>query len=242
VWHEFCDWYLEMIKPTLSADALTGDRMRQRAVLLRVYETILALGHPFIPFLTEELWHGLPGERGLLFDRPFPVADAEFADENVEEDMGHLMEVIRAVRNIRSELNVPPARRVEVRLKGQHGELAFLRDHEEIVRRLARADRVAYVDPDYIPVQDATAVVNDIEVCLPLAGLIDFDQEARRLRKEIEKGGAELSRVTGQLLNDRFTANAPPDIVDALRDREAALEQKLEKLGKNLELVSRYLS
>jgi valyl-tRNA synthetase len=242
VWHEFCDWYLEMIKPTLSADALTGDRMRQRAVLLRVYETILALGHPFIPFLTEELWHGLPGERGLLFDRPFPVADAEFADENVEEDMGHLMEVIRAVRNIRSELNVPPARKVEVRLKGQHGELAFLRDHEEIVRRLARADRVAYVDPDYIPVQDATAVVNDIEVCLPLAGLIDFDQEARRLRKEIEKGGAELSRVTGQLLNDRFTANAPPDIVDALRDREAALEQKLEKLGKNLELVSRYLS
>ncbi|HEX9190471.1 MAG TPA: hypothetical protein VF847_00135, partial [Candidatus Deferrimicrobiaceae bacterium] len=171
-----------------------------------------------------------------------PAADASATDENVEEDMAHLMEVIRAVRNIRSELNVPPARKVEVRLKGQHGDLAFLRDHEEIVRRLARAERVAYVDPDYIPEQDATAVVNDIEVCLPLAGLIDFDQEARRLRKEIEKGNAELSRVAGQLLNDRFVANAPPDIVDALRDRQAALEQKLSKLGKNLELVSRYLS
>jgi valyl-tRNA synthetase len=115
--------------------------MRQRAVLLRVYETILALGHPFIPFLTEELWHALPGERGLLYDRPFPVADPAVTDENVEEDMAHLMEVIRAVRNIRSELNVSPARKVEVRLKGQHGELAFLRDHEEIVRRLARAER-----------------------------------------------------------------------------------------------------
>jgi len=242
VWHEFCDWYLEMIKPTLSPEALTGDRMRQRAVLLCVYETILALGHPFVPFLTEELWHALPGERSLLYDRPFPVADAAATDENVEEDMAHLMEVIRAVRNIRSELNVPPTRKVEVRLKGQHGELAFLRDHEEIVRRLARAERVAYVDPDYIPVQDATAVVNDIEVCLPLAGLIDFDQEARRLRKEIEKGNTELSRVAGQLLNDRFVANAPPDIVDALRDRRDALEQKLSKLGKNLDLVSRYLS
>ena len=101
---------------------------------------------------------------------------------------------------------------------------------------------MAYVDPDYIPVQDATAVVNDIEVCIPLAGLIDFEQEARRLRKEIEKGNAELLRVAGQLVNDRFTANAPTDIVDALRDRQAALEQKLGKLGKNLELVSRYLS
>ena len=94
----------------------------------------------------------------------------------------------------------------------------------------------------YSPVQDATAVVNDIEVCRPLAGLIDFDQEARRLRKEIEKGGAELARVASQLLNERFVANAPADIVDALRDRQSALEQKLSKLGKNLELVSRYMS
>ena len=152
------------------------------------------------------------------------------------------MEVIRAVRNIRSELNVPPGKRVEVRLKGKTEEQEFLRSHEEIVRRLARAGSVSYVDPDYIPVQDATAVVNDIEVCLPLAGLIDFDQEAKRLRKEIEKGKAEYARVAGQLGNSKFTANAPPDIVDALREREDALEQKLAKLGKNLELVSRYLS
>jgi valyl-tRNA synthetase len=242
VWHEFCDWYLEMIKPTLGPDAGEQVRSGQRAVLLRVYETLLALGHPFIPFLTEELWHALPGDRGLLYDRPYPAADASAVDADVEEDMAHLMEVIRAVRNIRSELNVPPAKKVEVRLKGQTEELAFLRDHEEVLRRLARADRVAYADPDYIPVEDATAVINDIEVCIPLAGLIDFDQESRRLGKEIEKGSAELSRVLGQLGNEKFTANAPQDIVDALRDRQAALEQKLGKLGKNLELVSRYLS
>ncbi|MBI5904977.1 MAG: valine--tRNA ligase [Deltaproteobacteria bacterium] len=242
VWHEFCDWYLEMIKPTLSPDAMTGDRMRQRAVLLQVYETLLALGHPFIPFITEELWHALPGDRGLLYDRPFPASDAAWSDADVEDDMAHLMEVIRSVRNIRSELNIPPAKKVEIRLKGQPGELAFLRDHEEIVRRLSRAGGVAYADPDYIPVGDATAVVNDIEVCVPLAGLIDFDQEAKRLRKEIEKGNAELLRIAGQLGNAKFTANAPVDIVDALRDREAALGQKLGKLGKNLELVSRYLS
>ena len=156
--------------------------------------------------------------------------------------MAHLMEVVRAVRNIRSELNVPPAKKVEIRLKGQPEELAFLKDHEEILRRLARADRVAYADADYIPVGDATAVVDGIEVCIPLAGLIDFDQEAKRLGKEIDKVKAEQARVTGQLNNEKFTANAPEDIVDALRDRRAALEQKLGKLGKNLELVSRYLS
>jgi valyl-tRNA synthetase len=242
VWHEFCDWYLEMIKPALDIEADDQVRSRQRAVLLRVYETILALGHPFIPFITEDLWHTLPGDRGLLYDREYPAADAAAADADVEGDMGHLMEVVRAVRNIRSELNVPPGKKVEVRLKGPSGDLAFLKDHEEILRRLARAERVAYVDDDYIPVEDATAVVNDIEVCLPLAGLIDFDQEAKRLRKEIEKGNAELSRVSAQLENTKFVANAPEDIVDALRDRRGALGQKMEKLGKNLELVSRYLS
>ena len=242
VWHEFCDWYLEMIKPALLPSAGEEERKAQRATLLHVYETLLALGQPFIPFLTEELWHALPGGRGLLYDRPYPVADAAVNDVNVEEDMAHLMEVIRAVRNIRSELNIPPAKKVEVRLKGEAEEIAFLRDHEEILRRLARAEAVAYVDPDYIPVQDATAVVNDIEVCLPLSGLIDFDQESRRLKKEIEKGNAERVRVAGRLANEKFMANAPQDIVDALREREAALEQKLAKLGKNHELVSRYLS
>ena len=242
VWHEFCDWYLEMIKPALSPEAGDEERQRQRAVLLRIYETLLALGHPFVPFITEELWHALPGERGLLYDRPYPVVDVGATDVNVEDDMAHLMEVIRAVRNIRSELNVPPGRKVEVRLKGLAEEQEFLRAHEEIVRRLARAERVSYVDPDYIPVQDATAVVNDIEVCLPLAGLIDFGQEAKRLRKEVEKANAEYARVAGQLANARFTASAPTDIVDALRDREAALEQKIARLGKNLDLVSRYLA
>ena len=242
VWHEFCDWYLEMIKPALGPDAPEAVRSGQRAVLMRVFETLLALGHPLIPYLTEELWHALPGDRGLLYDRPYPAADASATDADVEEDMAHLMEVIRAVRNIRSELNVSPAKKVEIRLKGLAEELAFLRDHEEILRRLSRADRVGYADPDYIPVGDATAVVNDIEVCIPLAGLIDFDQEARRLGKEIEKGSSELSRVVAQLANEKFLANAPQDIVDALRDRQAALEQKLGKLGKNLELVSRYLS
>jgi valyl-tRNA synthetase len=101
---------------------------------------------------------------------------------------------------------------------------------------------VVYKDPEYIPVQDATAVVNDIEVCLPLAGLIDFDQEARRLRKEVDKAGAELSVVTAKLSNEKFVANAPVDIVEAHRVRKGDLEEKLSKLSRNLELVTRYLS
>jgi valyl-tRNA synthetase len=241
-WHEFCDWYLEMIKPSLSPEADPLARQNQRAVLLRAFETILALGQPFIPFVTEEIWHSLPGKRDSILRRRYPVADASMLDVDVEEDMGHLMEVIRAVRNIRSELNVSPAKKVEVRLKGQVEELAFLQEHEEILRRLARAERVVYKDPEYIPVQDATAVVNDIEVCLPLAGLIDFDQEARRLRKEVDKAGAELSVVTAKLSNEKFVANAPVDIVEAHRVRKGDLEEKLSKLSRNLELVTRYLS
>jgi valyl-tRNA synthetase len=231
-----------MIKPSLSPEADPLVRRNQRAVLLRVFETILALGQPFIPFLTEEVWQSLPGKRESILRQGYPAVDTEKTDVDVEEDMGHLMEVIRAVRNIRSELNVSPAKKVEVRLKGQVEELSFLREHEEILRRLARAETVAYKDPEYIPVQDATAVVNDIEVCLPLAGLIDFDQEARRLRKEIDKAGAELSVVTGKLGNEKFVANAPADIVEAHRARKDDLEEKLSKLSKNLELVTRYLS
>ena len=242
-WHEFCDWYVEMIKPSLSPEADPAVRRNQRAVLLRVFETIIALGQPFIPFLTEEIWQSLPGaKRDSILRQGYPSVDPDRTDVDVEEDMGHLMEVIRAVRNIRSELNVSPAKKVEVRLKGKVEDLAFLREHEEILRRLARADRVVHKDPDYIPVKDATAVVNDIEVCLPLAGLIDFDQEARRLRKEVDKAGAELSVVTGKLSNERFVSNAPADIVEAHRSRKDDLEAKLSKLSRNLELVTRYLS
>ncbi len=247
-WHEFCDWYLEMIKPSLGADADPAVREAQRAVLLRVFETILALAHPLVPFITEEIWQSLPGggrlpdgRRPSVYECRYPAADPETADAGVEEDMAHVMEIVRAVRNIRSELNVPPARKVEIRLKGRD-EMVFVRAHEEIVRRLARADRVAYVDAAYIPVKDATAVVNDIEVCLPLEGLIDFGQEARRLGKEIEKARAELAVVSAKLANEKFTAHAPPDIVAAHRTRESDLGEKLSKLGKNLELVTRYLS
>ncbi len=241
-WHEFCDWYVEMIKPSLFAEADPEARTRQRAVLLHVFETLIALGHPFIPFITEEIWQSLPGRRESILRRPYPAADAGKIDVDVEEDMGRLMEVVRSVRNIRSELNISPGKKVEIRLRGRAEELSFLLEHEEILRLLARATKIAIVDPEYIPVQDATAVVNDIEVCLPLAGLIDFDQEARRLRKEIDKAGAELSVVTSKLGNEKFVGNAPSDIVEAHRTRKGDLEEKISKLSKNLELVSRYLS
>ncbi|HEY3491023.1 MAG TPA: valine--tRNA ligase [Candidatus Deferrimicrobiaceae bacterium] len=242
VWHEFCDWYLEMIKPSLMPEADAQVRQDQRAVLLHVFESILALGHPFIPYLTEEVWQSLPGRRGTIMKQSYPSADADLVDVNVEDDMGHLMEVIRAVRNMRSELNIAPARKVEVRLKGETESLDFLRDHEEILDRLARAEKVSYMDPDYIPVQDATAVVDDIEVCLPLAGLIDFAVEAARLRKEIEKAEGELKVLTAKLGNEQFVANAPADIVGAHRQRREELDEKRAKLSKNLDLVSRYLS
>jgi len=241
VWHEFCDWYLEMIKPPLLPEAPAQTRENQRAVLLVVFETILRIAHPFLPFLTEEIWHSLPGVRGSVLEEKFPAANPEQVDVDVEEDMAHLMEVIRAVRNIRSELNVSPAKRVEVRLKGQPEDLSFLRDHEEIILRLARAGKVVHRDLDYIPVEDATAVVNDIEVCVPLAGLIDFRKEASRLRKEIDKAGAELSVVSAKLGNEKFVTNAPADIVEAHRIRKGDLEQKVESLSRNFELVTRYL-
>jgi valyl-tRNA synthetase len=241
-WHEFCDWYLEMVKPSLSPESDPGVRRNRRAVLLHVFETLLTLAHPFIPFITEEIWHSLPGDRDSVLERPYPSADAGRADVDIEEKMGRLMEIIRAVRNIRSELNVSPGRKVEVRLKGRIEEMRFVREHEEIVLRLARAAKVAYVEPEYIPVQDATAVVNDIEVCLPLAGLIDFGQEARRLRKEIEKADAEHAVVAAKVANEKFVGSAPPDIVEAHRTRKLDLEEKLSRLSRNFELVSRYLA
>src|SRR4030065_2397567 len=107
-----------MIKPSLLPEAGAETRENQRAVLLFVFETILRISPPFLPFLSEEIWQSLPGERGSILAEAYPSADPDRADVDVEEDMGHLMEVIRAVRNIRSELHVPPAKRVEGRLEG----------------------------------------------------------------------------------------------------------------------------
>ncbi len=242
VWHEFCDWYLEMIKPALSPEADEALRQDQRAVLLHVFERILELGHPFIPFITEEVWQSLPGRRGSILRQPYPAASAELVDSNVEDDVAHLMEVIGAVRNIRGELNIPPATRAEVRLKGASEQLDFLVAHEEILLRLARAVKLTAMDDDYIPVGDATAVVGGIEVCIPLAGLIDFGKEADRLRKEIEKTEGELAKLTARLGNEAFVSKASADIVEAERQRRNDLDEKRVKLSKNLDLVSRYLS
>jgi valyl-tRNA synthetase len=241
LWDEFCDWYVEMAKPALGREDDPGARGGRRAVLLHVFESILKLGHPFIPFLTEELWQALPGERRSIYEQRYPEADSSLGDVDSERETLLLMAAIRAVRNVRSELNVPPSRRVEVRLKGDRDATGVIRENEEIFSFLARAEKVEYMDDDYIPVEDATAVVDGLEVCLPLKGLIDFAKEAERLRKEIGKAEGELASVAGQLSNEHFVTKAPPGKVDALRARHADLEEKAAKLARNLELVGKYL-
>ncbi|HEX9444619.1 MAG TPA: valine--tRNA ligase, partial [Candidatus Binatia bacterium] len=184
-WHEFCDWYIEMSKLSLNAgDA--SERRKTEAVLATVLENILLLLHPIMPFVTEEIWHALreklgaeKGDRTIMLE-PYPRPMAERRRPEVEERVGYLMEITRAVRNLRAEMNSAPSKEVKVILFGAEANLKFLREQERYLRALARAGSVEYRTGGERPKGAATAVAGETEVYIPLGELINLDEEKSR--------------------------------------------------------------
>ncbi|AKX93286.1 valine--tRNA ligase [Moorella thermoacetica] len=234
-WGEFCDWYIELIKPRLY-----GENRRERQVAQEVLVTVLGkslqLLHPFMPFITEEIWQHLPGERGsiMLSSWPRPVPQDE--DEQAETAMGLVMAVIRAVRTLRSEMNVPPGRRAEVILvSGSPEDREILQRESVYLENLAAADRVQVVAAlDRPPSRAATAVTSGVQIFLPLAGLIDLEKEQARLEKELQKARAELEKVEKKLARPDFRAKAPAAIVAKEEARAAELKSTITALTKRL--------
>ncbi len=240
-WNELCDWYIELVKPRLYGKTDAADRQTAQHVLAEVLRGTLELLHPFMPFITEEIWQRLPHRGRTIMRASWPSYRAELVDREAEEQMELLMEVIRGIRQIRSEMNVPPGKRAEaVIVSGVPARRETLLSNLAYVENLANCRAEVLAELETTPEQAATAVARDVQVYVPLRGLIDVDRELARLRKELQALEKDLARVRGKLQNPNFLNKAPAGVVQKERAKEAelsskagALKERLAMLGEN---------
>jgi valyl-tRNA synthetase len=223
-WHDYCDWYLEFSKPLLAQDEATA--RDTRATLLAVLEQLMRLAHPFIPFLTEEIWQrvaplaGAGGDTVML--AAFPRADEVHIDAAAESDVTWLQQAIIAVRNIRGELGIPPGRKLVLMLRNAgHEERRRVAEHGLLLSTMAKLESVTVLDTAEAPAS-ATQVIGQTELLVPLAGLIDVDAECARLEREEEKLAREIEKLEARLGNAGFVDKAPAEVV--ARERARVLE------------------
>ena len=226
VWNSFCDWYVELLKPVFAGEDEAA-KAEARACAAFALDGIYKLLHPFMPFITEELW-ALTGERdGLLCHAGWPgdgLVDAAAADE-----INWLVELVSEVRSVRAEMNVPPSAKGPLAVVGAGEQTAkWLMRHDPAIKQLARADDIVIESEP--PRGAAQIVVREATVCLPLGGLIDIEAERARLERALGKAGQDIDRIERKLANDKFVANARPHIVQAERDKLAEARRALEKL------------
>ncbi|MBW1998186.1 MAG: valine--tRNA ligase [Deltaproteobacteria bacterium] len=237
IWHEFCDWYLEMVKPGLYAED-AGQKNSTKHVLKKTLAAILRLAHPFLPFVTEEIWQRLPWTQGSIMVAPFPDRTEFTVEEKAIAQMDSLMGLVAGVRNIRGEMNISPAKKVNIIVEVPvEEERDFIAASRILVQTLARVDRMDVVERTSKPETSATAVFGQNQVHVLLKGLLDFEEEENRLRKQIMTLNKELEAAKRKLSNTQFLEKAPPKIVEKVRSRLEETNAKLEKLGKSLRLI-----
>jgi len=237
VWHEFCDWYLEAVKPTLYGKAGESHREASLGVLWRVLHDTLVMLHPFIPFVTEEIWHRLPGTAGSIMRRAYPET-TEGADPSAEASMQLLIDIVSSIRNIRGEMNIPPATALKCTVHcADEAKRRLVGAHSELIGNLARLETVGFSDSARRPKGSATAVVADVTVFVSLAGVVDVAKETQRLEKEIAKLFKEIEALDKKLANRQFLDKAPTDVVATVRERRTGLMEKQQRLQTNLDKV-----
>lgn len=237
IWNEFCDWYIEMAKPMLR---LEGEAKRTtQTVLVTVLRQTMALLHPYMPFITEEIWQALPHQGTMLILAPWPTVDEKLLDEQAEAEMGLIMNLTRAIRNIRAEASVDPGRKVEAIFLTPAPKQAILTANRLYLETLAGLSKMEVQDSDSVkPAKAMTAVVEGVELFLPLAGMVDLDLELKRLQKELSTLEEERKRLTGKLANEQFVTKAPPAVVEKERKKLAALEVDYQKVQNRLAELS----
>lgn len=238
VWHEFCDWYLELAKIRIYDKEDVYGRQSAQYIVWKVLEGTLRLLHPIMPFITEEIWQHLPHEGESIMIAPWPKAETNMIDKSLEKDMTIIMDIIRSVRNILSEMNVPPSKKAEVLIQASDGNInGLLIENLNYIYRLANASKVIVEPIIQKPSSSATAVIGEIEIYVPLAGLIDVEKEKDRLTKSLEKAIADLERINVRLNDESFLSKAPENIINKERERKADIEALKIKLEKNLEML-----
>ncbi len=249
IWNEYCDWYLELSKPVLYGDEYSeAEKRGTRRTLVRVLEAILRLAHPFMPFITEEIWQKVAplagktpaaeGAAATIMRQPFPVSDSARLDPQAESDIEWIKAVITVIRNIRGEMRIPPGKALDVYLhNGKDIDRERLAANHNFMCRLAKLERITWLNAEDSAPASATGLVGDMEILVPMAGLIDKDAEIERLGKEIEKLRKEVARGESKLRNPNFVDKAPDEVVakereklDDHRSQQARLEEQMEKI------------
>ncbi|HWR39822.1 MAG TPA: valine--tRNA ligase [Patescibacteria group bacterium] len=228
LWNEFCDWYIELAKARLYDKENAAPRAVAQHVLHQVLAHTLELLHPFMPFITEAIWQHLPHDGISIMKARWPQENAECICPADEQAMTTVMETIKAIRNMRAEVNVPPGKKSPVILQVTDAALRpVLTDNIAYLVTLAAAESVEIIGGDAVKPENAmTAVVSGVEVYLPLKGLIDVEKETARLQKELAGLEKELARVAGKLSNESFVAKAPPEVIAKEKAKEAEYREK----------------
>ena len=247
-WHELCDWYLEAVKSRLQDNADAGGRAAAAETLAHVLDASLRLLHPFAPYLTEEIWQGLKGvasevglaaaERmaaGALIVSDWPAADEALRDERLEQEMSFLQDLTRAVRHLRRQKGIQDRKPVRVCVSCPDEQTdAVVGGHVDLLRRMAVLEQIEHGVEISKPPHSTTSVVGTTEVFLQLEGLIDLDEERRRLEKQRQEVSDRIKKIDAQLHNPDFLANAPEQVVQKRMDRAAQLREELQKVIQNL--------
>ena len=245
VWDEFCDWYLELTKPILNSDDATqAQKLGTQQTLARILESVLRLAHPFLPFLTEELWQKVPVTIRLSGDtimlQPFPVADEKLISDAATKDVEWLKTVVTGVRNIRGEMDISPARLVPILLSnGSSEDKKRLDKFTRELTFLVRPESLTWLGDNAEKPLSATALVGEMELLVPMAGLIDKEAELARLDKEIDRKQKDRGKTEGKINNPSFVEKAPDEVVQKERDKLQDLDSALEKLNEQRLSIAR---
>jgi valyl-tRNA synthetase len=235
IWDDFCDWYIEMAKLPLYGENEEAKKMT-RSVLAYVLDQTMRLLHPFMPFITEEIWQSLPHKGESITIAAWPKARPEFTFADASNEMKLLVEVIRSVRNIRAEVNTPLSKPIEIQIKAHHDDIKdqFIRN-KEYLQRFCNPSELVIDTNLQAPEKAMTAVVSGAELFLPLEGLINIEEEIKRLEKELDKWNKEVERVQKKLSNEGFLKKAPQKVVDEERKKEKDYLEKRDAVLKRIE-------
>jgi valyl-tRNA synthetase len=246
-WNDFCDWYIELVKDEITAEEPNVWRDAARSRIITVLEQALRLLHPFMPFITEELWQMLPETNSNLHNPAyanaektimlanFPLGDARLIDERAESEMQAVIELISKVRNIRAEMNIKPSERVLLLVAANADSQLVFSENEAQILKLARANNLRLTEKLEAPRQSARAALSGgAELAIPLEGLIDFAKETERVEKELAKLNAEAQKLNAQLSNENFVSRAPQEKVEEIRARVVDIEQRTKTLNQTL--------
>jgi valyl-tRNA synthetase len=246
-WNEYCDWYLEFSKPVLVGESASeAEQQGSRQTLVFVLETLLRLIHPLMPFITEEIWQlvaPLAGKQGdTIMLQPYPVFDTDQIDTEATADIEWLKKVVLNLRQIRSEMNISPKKSLPLLLqKGQAQDRKRLERNKDFLKTLAKLESLTWLADTDTPPPAAIALVDDLALLIPLAGVIDKEAELARLEKELGKLEKDLMRIQSKLNNESYVAKAPANVVEKERESFKEVQEAIEKIqGQQMNLKNAY--